>query len=112
TTGRKVKAMQTLNVTASDNVGVVGGDIRLDGTPIASFSGSSVALDWNTTHVADGTHTLQSSVEDAAGNVGRSSPVSVTVANNTDTTPPTATITYPANGSRVYRGWLVSITAE
>ncbi len=98
-------------MTASDNVGVKDGAILIDGVIVASFSGTSATYNWNTSKVPVGRHTLQSKVQDAAGNVGTSAPVSVTIG-GPDVTSPNVTITYPASGTTVRRGSTVNIAAK
>jgi hypothetical protein len=51
----------------------------IDGTIVASFSGNGATYNWNTWQSTVGAHTLQSKAQDAAGNVGMSAPVDVTV---------------------------------
>jgi hypothetical protein len=106
-----VTGTQPISVTASDNVGVADGAIMIDGSIVASFSGQSATYNWNTTQSAVGSHKLQSKVQDAAGNIGMSAPVDVTVSNG-DTTPPSVTITYPSSGIRLARGVQTSIKAS
>jgi hypothetical protein len=76
-----------------------------------TFSGPSATYNWNTAQSGAGGHKLQSKVQDAAGNVGMSAPVDVTVSSS-DITPPSVTITYPTSGIRVARGVKMSITAN
>ncbi len=105
--GATVSGTQPISVTASDNVGVTDGAIMIDGAIVASFSGAAATYNWNTSQANTGGHTLQSKAQDAAGNVGMSAPVSVTVAGpstGADTTQPTATITYPTKGKTIASG--------
>lgn len=82
--GATVSGTANVTATASDNVGVVKIEIYVDGALQASnANATSLTFAWNTTTVANGTHTLQSKAYDAAGNVGTSATVSVTVANST-----------------------------
>lgn len=79
----------TINVTASasDNVGVTQMQILIDGTLVASNTNStSLTFSWSTDSVANGTHTIVSKAFDAAGNVGASSTITVTVSNSTPST--------------------------
>ncbi len=101
--GANVSGTQPILVTASDNVGVADGAIMIDGAIVASFSGKSATYNWNTAMAGAGSHRLQSKVQDAVGNVGMSSPVTVTV-DGADTTPPSVTITYPTSGATVAAG--------
>jgi hypothetical protein len=72
----------TINATASDNVGVTQMQILIDGAVAASnTNATSLSFTWNTTTVANGSHTIVSKAFDAAGNVGTSSTITVTVSN-------------------------------
>jgi hypothetical protein len=64
-------------------------------------------MSWNTTTLTNGAHTLAAQAFDAAGKMGSSTPITVTVFN--DTTPPTVTISSPTAGQTV--SGVVSITA-
>jgi len=84
-----------VSADAADNVGVVGVQFMLDGSPLgAEDLTAPYSVSWDTTTVANGNHTLTAVARDAAGNVGTSTPVLVDV-NNADTTPPTIVITSP-----------------
>lgn len=76
--GTKVSRKQKVIVQAADNVGVVRIDLLVDGRIYASATASPATFYWNTTSVSRGTHTLQASAFDVAGNRGLSAPVSVT----------------------------------
>jgi subtilisin family serine protease len=81
--GSTVVGTITLAATASDNVGVTRVDFY-DGTAlIGSSTSAPYSVSWNTTGVANGSHTLTSRAFDAAGNSGTSAGVSVTVNNTT-----------------------------
>ena len=74
--GATVSGTVTLTATASDNVGVAGVQFLVDG---ASRLGSEdttapYGVSWNTTTVANGTHTLTAVARDAAGNTNTSTP--------------------------------------
>src|SRR5439155_20167672 len=90
-----------VSATASDNVGVVGVQFKLDGTTNVGTEDttSPYAIVWDTTTVPDGSHTLSAVARDAAGNTGASAVVSVTV--STDPTPPTVTMSAPGAGAAV-----------
>jgi glutamine amidotransferase PdxT len=93
----------TINVTASasDNVGVAGVQFLLDGANLgAEVTTAPYTVSWNTTTIADGTHTLAAKGRDAAGNTTTSTAVTVTVQNNPpDTQSPTVSLTAPAAGN-------------
>jgi hypothetical protein len=74
----------TINVTATatDNVGVTKMEIYIDGALKTSNTNlTSLTYSWNTTTVANGSHTIVSKAYDAANNVGTSATVTVTVSN-------------------------------
>ncbi len=77
-----------VDATASDDVGVTGVTFSVDGTAIGTDSSAPYEVPWDTTLVANGTHTLTAGARDAAGHTGLSAPVGVTVANAVDITPP------------------------
>lgn len=89
----------SVNASATDNVGVTKVEYYLNGTLKATDTASPYVYSLNTTSLASGTYTLMAKAYDAAGNVGQSSNVSVTVVN--DTTAPTVSVTSPANNATV-----------
>ncbi|TMQ28485.1 MAG: hypothetical protein E6K82_00135 [Candidatus Rokuibacteriota bacterium] len=105
--GAFVKATVTVRATASDNVGVAGVKFLADGAPIgAELTSAPYSVAWDTTSVADGSHTLTAVARDAAGNTTTSAAVAVTV----DKTPPTVAITAPAANASVSA--TVTVTAS
>jgi hypothetical protein len=64
-----------------------------------TVTGAPYTFNWNTTSVANGSYTLTAKAYDAAGNVGTSSNVTVTV--NNINTAPTVSVTYPTSGATV-----------
>jgi len=81
----------TVSASASDNVGVKNVQFKLDGNLLGSqLTAAPYSVSWDTTKVANGSHTLTALASDAAGNTTTSSSVTVNV-NNTiiDSTPPT-----------------------
>jgi hypothetical protein len=105
----------TVPVTADavDAVGVASVQFRLDGTDLGALDTSSpFSVNWNTTAASNGGHTLTAIARDAAGNQTTSAAVSVTVTNSApDTTPPTVSITAPANNATVSGTVTVSANA-
>jgi len=74
--------------TASANVGVAGVLLKVDGAPLgAEVTSTPFSIAWDTTLVANGTHTLTAVARDAAGNTTTAAPVAVTVNNATPTWP-------------------------
>ena len=90
----KPPGAENVTVGATDNVGVSKVEWYLNNTLMGSSASASASFAWNTTTYANGSYTLQTKAYDAAGNVGSSAMVSVTVQNSTlaDTTAPTITI--------------------
>jgi subtilisin family serine protease len=78
--GGTISGLVTLAATATDNVGVVKVEFYSDGVLIGVDTSAPYAYKWNTRKVAKGAHSLQAKAYDAAGKVGVSVPVSVTVA--------------------------------
>src|SRR5439155_511657 len=101
--GATVSGTITVSATASDNVGVAGVQFKLDGANLgAQDTTAPYSVSWNSTASTNGSHTLTAVARDAAGNSATSAAVTVTVNNTTaDTTPPTVSVTSPANGSTV-----------
>ena len=86
TAGTTVSGTVTVTAAASDNVGVVGVQFKLDGANLGAedtTTPSPYSVSWNTTTAADGTHALTAVARDAAGNTATASTVSVTVRNST-----------------------------
>lgn len=82
--------------------------LKIDGAAV-TLSGASFS--WNTTGVANGTHTLTASVTDSAGATATASE-SVTVQNTTTTSNPTVSFTNPASGATVSGTVTVSVSAS
>jgi hypothetical protein len=82
TNGSTVSDTVSINATASDNVGVVGVQFKLDGANLgAEDVVSPYAFSWDTTTTSNASHTLTAVARDAAGNSTASAAVSVTVNN-------------------------------
>jgi Big-like domain-containing protein len=81
--GATVSGTITATASASDDVGVTKVELYVDGALKATDTASPYSFTWDTTGVANGGHSLASKAYDAAGNVGTSATVSVTVSNGT-----------------------------
>jgi hypothetical protein len=113
TGGSTVSGSVAVSANASDNVGVVGVQFKVDGANIGSEdTGSPFTVNWNTSGVSNGSHSLTAVARDAAGNTTISSAVSVTVSNSGDTTAPTVSLTAPTGGSTVSGTVAVSANAS
>ena len=72
--GATVSGTVNLAATASDNDGVAGVQFLVDGVALgAEDTSSPYSVSWNTTEVANGSHTLTARARDAAGNTTTSS---------------------------------------
>jgi subtilisin family serine protease len=83
TGGSKVSGLVAVDVNYSDNAGVTRAELWVNGTKVATDTTSPFAFAWDTATYADGSHALAAKAYDAAGNVGTSSSVSVSLANDT-----------------------------
>ena len=81
--GATVSGTTTVSASASDNVGVTRVEFYLDGVLKSTDTTSPYSWSWDTTASANGSHTLVSKAYDAAGNVGTSATITVTVSNST-----------------------------
>ncbi|MFY0563795.1 kelch repeat-containing protein [Archangium lansingense] len=81
TSGEVVGGSVNLTATASDNVGVTKVEFYDGANLLGIRTVAPYTYTWNTASAANGTHTLTSRAYDAAGNVGTSAAVTVTVDN-------------------------------
>jgi subtilisin family serine protease len=89
-----VRGSVRLYATADDDQGVARVEFYVDGTLLGTDVSSLYSLDWDSTTVADGVHTLSARAYDTGGLANTSTAVVVT----TDNTPPDAALTSPAPG--------------
>ena len=102
TNGATVSGNVAVSANASDNIGVVGVQFRVDGVNFGTEdTQASYSRTWNSTTVGNGTHSLTAIARDAAGNTTTSAARMVTVNNGGDTQAPTVSLTAPANGATV-----------
>ncbi|WP_083969068.1 Ig-like domain-containing protein [Hyalangium minutum] len=97
--GATVSGSVTLSASASDARGVTKVEFYVGARLAGTDTSAPFSLSWNTLTDGNGSHTLTSKAYDAAGNVGTSSGVTVTVSN--DLTPPSVSITAPTAGTTV-----------
>ena len=86
-----VSGTVTISINAADNIGVKSARFFAGTAQIGLASAAPFSIEWNTTAVADGSAALTAQVTDAAGNVGTSAAVTVTVS-NAAAPPPTVTL--------------------
>ena len=77
-----VSGTVTISINAADNLGVKGARFFAGTTQIGLASTAPFSIEWDTTAVANGSVALTAQVTDAAGNIGTSAGVTVTVNNN------------------------------
>src|SRR4051812_19649231 len=103
--GGTVSGTVTLAANASDNVGVIGVQFFVDGTPTGAEDVSApYSVSWNSATVANGTHNITARARDGAGNATTSLPISVSVTNSTQPPVPGLVAAYAFsenNGSAV-----------
>jgi subtilisin family serine protease len=97
--GAKVSGIVAVDVAATDAGGVAKVDLYVNGKLVSTDTISPYGFAWDTGGLPDGAATLVAKAVDAAGNIGTSTQVSVTVAN--DKVPPVAQILSPAPGATV-----------
>ena len=90
TTGAVVSGSSVVvSANATDNTGVAGVQFKLNGSNIGSEDTSSpYAINWDTTTVLNGSHSLTAVARDAAGNTVTSIAVNVNVSNTITPPPP------------------------
>src|SRR3989442_4778280 len=113
TSGSTVSGTVTISASATDNMGVVGVQFKLDGANLgAEVTAAPYSTSWNTTLAAHGSHTLTAVARDAAGNSTTSAGVSVTVSNAVpDITPPSVPTNLSASAvssSQITLSWTAS----
>ena len=80
-TGATATHVTVVTATASDNVGVTSVEFFVDGSSLGTDTTAPYTVNWNSTTLANGLHSLTAVAHDAAGNAGSSASVSVTVEN-------------------------------
>jgi glucose/arabinose dehydrogenase/PKD repeat protein len=79
--GSTASHVVTLSATASDDVGVQSVEFFMDGTSLGVDTTAPYSLDWDSTAVSNGSHTLTAVARDASGNQATSAGVPVTTLN-------------------------------
>jgi hypothetical protein len=101
--GTTVSGTTPVFAAATDNIGVVGVQFLLDGTPLgAEDTAAPYSIAWDTTTVPNGAHTLTAQARDAAGNVTTSAGRRVTVAPDFSFTVLDSTKTVASTGREFY----------
>ncbi|MBP6898506.1 MAG: S8 family serine peptidase [Burkholderiaceae bacterium] len=113
--GGTLVGIATIDVQASDNVGVTRVDLKVNGKVVASDSAAPYQFAWDSATLVNGGATLVADAYDAAGNRASSASVGVNVSNTSlvaDATAPLVAITKPANNSKVSGTVAVAVSAS
>ncbi len=90
----------TVSASASDNVGVVGVQFKINGNNLGSEDTTApYSVTWNTTTFSNASQSITAVARDSAGNTKTSSAVSVNVSNTVAPTISAPTVDIKANGS-------------
>jgi thermitase len=100
TNGATVSGTITVQINASDNVGVASVSLYLNGALLSTKTAAPYTFSFDTTRFANGSYTLRAVAADATGNTA-SAQINLSIYNTADTTPPTIRITSPVDGARV-----------
>lgn len=110
--GASVFNTVSIAADATDNVAVVGVQMLLDGAPLGDeIARAPFVFEWDTTAVADGSHTLSARARDAAGNSAQAPEVVVEVINH-DAEAPTVSLTSLESGAVVGGSILLEASAD
>ncbi|HVL66470.1 MAG TPA: phospholipase D-like domain-containing protein [Vicinamibacterales bacterium] len=101
--GATVSGTTNVAVNASDNVAVARVDMLLNGSLVATDVTAPYQFAWDTTAVANGSHTLQARAVDTSNNTALSAAVTVTVSNTTSTAQ--EIVLWAADATRTSGGW-------
>lgn len=108
--GTTISSPTTVTATASDDVGVASVAFSVDGSVASTDVTAPYTAVVDPAALSPGDHTVTAIARDAANNSTTSAPIILTVAaTGSDGTPPTVTITSPADGSTV--SGITSVTA-
>ena len=98
-TGGTVSGVVAVDISYMDNVGVTRAELYVNGSKVTSDDTFPFAFSWDASSYGDGTYILVAKAYDAAGNVGTSPSVTVSIGN--DTTAPTITSFNLTDGMRI-----------
>src|SRR5579885_2832152 len=112
--GSVLSGSVNLTATASDNVAVASVQFKVDNANVgAALAAAPFSFTLDSTTLSNGNHVIAAVATDTSGNTATSANVSVKVDNTvSDTTPPTVSITSPANAATVSGTVAVQATAS
>ena len=101
--GQTVSGIITIEISATDNIGVESVNLSIDGIPRDTLTTYPYIYEWDTTiETDDEDHIISITVSDSSDNISYVPPVSVFVNNIIDDiTPPVASISNPLSGQTV-----------
>ncbi|MFY0572447.1 ELWxxDGT repeat protein [Archangium lansingense] len=99
TEGQLLSKTVTLSASAVDDRAVTKVEFHAGSTLLGTVMAAPWSLPWDTRLMTNGGHLVSVKAYDAAGNVGTSTPVPVTIDN--DLIPPTVALTFPQDGASV-----------
>jgi hypothetical protein len=103
--GAALGAAETVSVTASDDKGLAGVWLGLDGAELVSWTAEPFEYEWDTTSVANGVHVLSAVATDSTGQTTETRNLIVV-----DSTAPRARLTSPLDGDVV--NGVITVTAD
>jgi hypothetical protein len=96
--GATVSGPVTLSANASDNIAVASVQFQVDGTAVgAPITQAPYTMSWDSTTVANGSHSISAVATDTGGNTATATPVTITTNNPIPVGPTVDTIT-PTDG--------------
>lgn len=112
--GSLVRGTVPILAVASDNAAVDHVDFLVNGNVVGSDRDAPYGVDWDSTTLPDSVVAVTARAVDTAGNVALSAGRTYTVANTVppDTTPPSVSLTAPADGATVSGSVTVSADAD
>lgn len=110
TAGTRVSGYVVVSANASDDRAVSRVEFYDSSSLIGTSTSAPYSITWSTYYASSGTHWLSAKAYDATGNVGTSGTVTVTVV--PELTPPTVSLTAPANGAVVSGSGYTTISAS
>ncbi len=116
--GATISGIISYNASASDNVGVIKVEFYVGSVLKSTATVSPYTFLWDTTTATNASHSLLAKAYDAAGNIGTSPTITVTVNNSIpapnpiDVTPPTVIINAPADGAQIDKFGITRITVS
>jgi subtilisin family serine protease len=112
--GDEVSESISVNISATDNVGVTEVELYINDELLGVDSTRPFSFYWNIQNYPDGYYELVAFAYDRAGNAGQSEPVIVHVSKTIqdDTEPPLTSIISPMDGSQIRRGIYIAASAS